>query len=99
VPTPCPYQCYGDADNKTEGLSKYRVYSSDLTRLKTCWAKSATVLKSMGLLDICLCADSDHAGEGLSKYRVYSSDLSRLKTFWAKAATWYRANGYPLCPQ
>jgi len=95
-----PYQCYGDADNKAETLTgKYRVYTSDLIRLKTCWAKSASTLKSLGILDICLCTDSDHKLETLTgKYRVYTSDLIRLKTYWAKSASTLKSLGFNPCP-
>jgi hypothetical protein len=76
-----PYQCYGDADNMTEGLSKYRVYNSDYDILVANWKKKIT--------DPTLnpCADFDHKSEGLSKYRVYNSDYDILVANWKKKDT------------
>jgi hypothetical protein len=77
-------QCLGDADNKTETLSKFRVYSSDYNLLVAGWAKKATILRTPvnGM-----CCDFDHKSETLSKFRCYSSDYSILVANWAKKET------------
>lgn len=91
-------QCWGDADNKTEGFSSYRIYSSDLNFLRNSWTKAATLLRSNPNIRITLCADFDHKKEGFSAYRVYSSDLSRLRLGWAKTASQVRPAPYGWCP-
>jgi len=85
-PTPCPYQCKGDADCKFEGsLAQYRVASSDYAKLSQCWGKKATQMRADSL---CMCADFDHKFEGsLAKYRVSSSDYAILLANWGKKAT------------
>jgi hypothetical protein len=77
-----PYQCDGDADGGTEGLSKYRVYGRDLNLVVENWKRKI----NDPLLDPC--ADIDHKSEGLSKYRVYGNDLNTVVGNWkAKDAT------------
>ena len=73
-----PYQCDGDADNLTEGPTKYRVYAKDLDALAKNWKKK--------LADPTLnpCADFDHKSQGPTKYRVYSNDLNILIANWKK---------------
>jgi len=76
-----PYQCDGDADNATEGISKYRVYNKDLNQVVACWKKNAADI----LADPdCACADFDHKSEGISKYRVYNKDLNMIVANWKK---------------
>jgi hypothetical protein len=84
-------QCLGDADNKTETLSKFRVYSSDYNALVAGWAKKATLLRA----GIGMCCDFDHKSETLSKFRCYSSDYTLLVANWAKKETVMR----PWCPK
>jgi len=84
-------QCKGDADNKTETFSKYRVYKSDYAKLALCWAKKET---QMRFDPNCICADFDHRYETFSKYRVYKSDYARLAANWAKKETQLK----PFCP-
>jgi hypothetical protein len=81
----------GDADNKTETLSKFRVYSSDYNALVAGWAKKATLLRP----GIGMCCDFDHKSETLSKFRCYSSDYTLLVANWAKKETVMR----PWCPK
>jgi hypothetical protein len=87
------YQCYGDADAKTEGsLTKYRVYQSDYNVLKAAWGKKATSLMSV---PNGFCADFDHKYEGsLTKYRVYQSDYNKLVAYWGTKDTQLK----PWCP-
>lgn len=70
------YQCYGDGDNKTETLSKYRVYNGDLNLLTANWKLKIDTANP--------CADFDHKSETLSKYRVYNGDLNKLVANWKK---------------
>jgi hypothetical protein len=81
VVTQWPYQCYGDADNLTQGIPKYRVYTSDYDILAANWKKKIT--------DPTLnpCADFDHLAQGIPKYRVYTSDYDRLASNWKKKDT------------
>ncbi|MBN2512773.1 MAG: hypothetical protein JXB18_07535 [Sedimentisphaerales bacterium] len=81
------FQCRGDADNKTETLSKYRVYNADLNLLVANWkAKYATANPV---------ADFNHATETLSKYCVYNADLNLLVANWkAKDAALTNCPGY-----
>jgi len=98
-------QCWGDNDGKYEGpLNKYRVYTSDYTRLQQAWAKKATQLRAgftVGVKDgNWMCADSDHKYEGpLNKYRVYTSDYTRMTAAWAKKDTQLRMPPFGWCPQ
>lgn len=68
------YQCRGDADNKTETLSKYRVYNGDLNLVTANWKLKIDAANP--------CADFDHKSETLSKYRVYNADLNLLVANW-----------------
>jgi hypothetical protein len=70
------YQCRGDADNLTQTISKYRIYTSDYDILSANWKKKIT--------DPTLnpCADFDHLGQTISKYRVYTSDYDILSANW-----------------
>jgi len=88
-------QCWGDADNKAETLSKFRVYSSDYNKLVAGWAKKATLLRP---LTDGLCCDFDHKSETLSKFRCYSSDYTILVNGWAKKETVLRPSPYGWCP-
>lgn len=72
------YQCDGDADGKTQGLPKYRVYTDDLSILVANWQKKA------GDPTLNACADIDHMAQGLPKYRVYTNDLTILVNNWTK---------------
>jgi hypothetical protein len=92
VTTATGFQCKGDTNGDIEGtLTKYRVYTNDLNRLKENWSKKLTQNPNP-------CADIDHAYEGsLTKYRVYTNDLNRLKANWAKKVTQINGNVAP-CP-
>ena len=68
------FQCYGDASNTTETLSKYRVYNADLTLLLANWKLKAATANPA--------ADFDHKDETLSKYKVYNGDLTILLANW-----------------
>jgi hypothetical protein len=74
------YQCDGDADGKDSGgLTKYRVFTGDLTLIVANWKKKA------GDATLDPCADIDHKDSGgLTKYRVFTGDLTRLVTNWKK---------------
>ena len=85
-------QCQGDADGKYETAFKYRVYTSDYTKLIAAWALKATALKAIGPNEIC--TDFDHQYETAFKYRVYTSDYTKLIAGWAKKET----NMKPWCP-
>jgi hypothetical protein len=76
--TKWPYQCDGDADNTTQGIQKFRVYSNDFNILVANWKKIIT--------DTTLnpCADFDHLPQGLPKYRVYTNDFNILVGNWKK---------------
>jgi hypothetical protein len=89
-------QCYGDVDGKAQTLSKYRVYTSDYTKMMQAWAKKATQLRGgMGVDGNWMNADFDHKPQTLSKYRVYTSDYTRMMEGWAKKETQLR----PWCPK
>jgi hypothetical protein len=90
-PVPWPYQCDGDADNKTQELSgKYRVYTNDYWKVKSNWKKKI----SDPTLDPC--ADFDHKSQELSgKYRVYTNDYWKLKSNWKKKGSQLPGN----CPR
>ena len=77
------YQCDGDADGKDSGgLTKYRVFTGDLTLIVANWKKKA------GDATLDPCADIDHKDSGgLTKYRVFTGDLTRLVTNWKKKDT------------
>jgi hypothetical protein len=79
-PPPCGsgYQCDGDADGNTLGLTKYRVYTNDFNILIANWKKIITDKT----LDPC--ADFDHKPQGLPKYRVYINDFNILVGNWKK---------------
>jgi len=74
------YQCDGDADGKDSGgLTKFRVFTGDLSQLVNNWKKKI----DDPTLDPC--ADIDHKDSGgLTKYRVFTKDLSVLVTNWQK---------------
>jgi len=74
------YQCDGDADGKDSGgLTKYRVFTGDLTLIVNNWKKKA------GDATLDPCADIDHKDSGgLTKYRVFTSDLTVLVNNWKK---------------
>jgi hypothetical protein len=75
---PCPYQCDGDADCKTEGALKYRVFSKDLACMISQWKKRIRDVTDP-------CCDFDHKAEGASGgYRVFSKDLGVLVAGWKK---------------
>lgn len=95
-------QCWGDADGKFEGpVTKYRVYTSDYTKLVQAWQKKATQLRAgMGVDGNWICADFDHKYEGpVTKYRVYTSDYTKLIAGWQKKETVLRPAPYGWCPQ
>ena len=85
--TPWPYQCKGDADNKTEGFAEYRVFTSDYNIFKSSWALAATSLRNNPNPKATICADFDHRTEGFSKYRVFTSDYKKLITSWSLPET------------
>jgi hypothetical protein len=81
VPSPWPkwpYQCDGDADNTTQGIQKFRVYSNDFNILVANWKK---IIKDPTLNP---CADFDHLPQGLQKFRVYTNDFNILVDNWNK---------------
>ena len=73
-----PYQCDGDADNKTEGLLKYRVALGDLNEIIANWKKR------INDPHLNPCADIDHKPEGLLKFRVALKDLNIIIANWKK---------------
>jgi len=77
------YQCDGDAKTNTEGVSKYRVYTTDLNHLILNWKKK--ISNYPATLDPC--ADINHKAEGVSKYRVYTTDLNVVVLNWKKKDT------------
>ena len=74
------YQCDGDADGKTEGFQKYRVFTKDLGPMAAQWKKK--IDGADPVTDPC--ADFDHKKEGFQKYRVFTKDLGRLVGGWKK---------------
>jgi hypothetical protein len=84
-------QCKGDADGKYESGSKYRVFTSDYTKLVACWGKKTTQMK---FDPNCICADFDHKYESGSKYRVFTSDYTIMVANWGKKETQIK----PWCP-
>jgi hypothetical protein len=96
-------QCWGDADGKFEGpANKYRVFSSDYTKMVQAWGKKATALRAgMGADGNWMCADFDHKYEGpANKYRVFSSDYTRMLAGWGKKDTVIRSTpSLGWCPQ
>ncbi len=76
-----PFQCYGDADNKTQTVGKgYRVYTNDYWKLKSNWMLRASDV-AVGKLDPC--ADFDHKSQTLGKsYRIYTNDYWMMKSHW-----------------
>jgi hypothetical protein len=74
------YQCDGDADGKDSGgLTKFRVFTGDLTLLVDNWQKK------IDNPTLNPCADIDHKDSGgLTKFRVFTKDLSILVTNWQK---------------
>jgi len=81
------FQCYGDTDNKAEGIMKYRVYTSDYTRMFASWRLKATQFINNSDPNVSICADFDQKSEGLFKYRVYTSDYNVLIANWRKKDT------------
>ncbi len=86
-----PYQCDGDADGTDSGgLTKYRVFTGDLSLIVANWKKKA------GDPTLNACADIDHKDSGgLTKYRVFTGDLSVLVANWKKKDTQLPGN----CPR
>jgi predicted outer membrane repeat protein len=82
-----PYQCDGDADGKTEGFFKYRIYSKDLSLVVENWKRKIDDPK------LNPCADIDHLAA--QTYRVYSNDLAIVITNWKKKDTQLPGN----CPR
>jgi hypothetical protein len=72
------YQCHGDADGATEGLSKFRIYGNDLALVVANWKRKI----DDPLLN--RCADIDHKSETLAKFRVYGNDLAIVVANWKK---------------
>jgi len=72
-----PYQCYGDADGKTQGFQNYRVFTNDLAVLIASWKATDDDINNP-------CADLDHAVQGFQKYRVMTNDLAILIENWKK---------------
>jgi hypothetical protein len=72
------YQCDGDADNLTQGILKYRIYTNDFNILVANW--------KMLINDPALnpCADFDHKPQGVLKFRVYTNDFNILVGNWKK---------------
>jgi hypothetical protein len=92
VPSPnpkWPYQCDGDADNLTQGLQKFRVYTNDFNILIANWRKL------INDLTLNPCADFDHKPQGLQKFRVYTNDFNILVGNWKKIDTQLPGN----CPR
>jgi len=71
-----PYQCDGDADNLTQGLPKYRVYTNDFNIMVDNWKKPPTDPTFNP------CADFDHKPQGVPEYRVYTNDFNILVGNW-----------------
>lgn len=84
------FQCYGDGDNTTETLSKYRVYTNDYWKLMSNWKKKITDATWDR------CSDFDHKSETLSKYRVYTNDYWRMMSNWKKKDSQFPGSGN--CP-
>jgi plasmid maintenance system killer protein len=86
------FQCYGDADNKTQDISgKYRVYTNDYWKIVSNWRKkiSDTTLDA--------CADFDHKSQDISgKYRVYTNDYWKMVSNWRKKDSQFTGSGN--CP-
>jgi hypothetical protein len=85
------YQCDGDADGKDSGgLTRYRVFTGDLSLIVANWKKKA------GDATLDPCADIDHKDSGgITKYRVFTGDLSVLVANWKKKETQLPGN----CPR
>jgi len=92
TPTAWRFQCYGDADNKTQdAVGKYRVYSNDYWKLVSNWKKKITD----PTLDAC--ADFDHKSQdAVGKYRVYSNDYWKMVSNWKKRDSQFTGTGN--CP-
>jgi len=73
-----PYQCDGDADDKTQGFQMYRVMSNDLNVIAANWKRTIDDPK------LNPCADIDHKSQGFQAYRVMSNDLAVLVENWKK---------------
>jgi len=86
------FQCYGDADNKTQVLgTNYRVYTNDYYKLLSNYKKKIT--------DPALdeCADFDHKPQVLgTNYRVYTNDYYRLLSNYKKKDSQFPGSGN--CP-
>jgi hypothetical protein len=72
------YQCYGDADGKTETLAKFRIYGGDLSLVVANWKRKI----DDPLLN--RCADIDHHYQTILKYRVYGIDVNTVVDNWKK---------------
>lgn len=84
-----PYQCYGDADNKTETFYKYRVYMSDYNILSVAYNTSYPDIRYN------FCADFNR------NYRVDDDDVAILEAHWGLKDTQLQppcAPYEPVCP-
>ncbi len=75
-----PYQCQGDADNKTQVVGvNYRVYTNDYNILNSNWKRKASDP------NLNPCADFDHKSQVFGQnYRVYTDDYNILLSNWQK---------------
>jgi len=72
-----PYQCYGDADGKTQGFQNYRIMTNDLALVIASWKATDEDIENP-------CTDFDHATQGFQDYRVMTNDLAILIENWKK---------------
>jgi hypothetical protein len=72
-----PRQCYGDADNTSEGKPNYWVSTNDLGVMRNAWNTPMPVGGEPNI-----CADFDHNPEGKPNYRVSTNDLTILRNHW-----------------
>lgn len=96
VPAPrtkWPYQCDGDADNKTSGAPyNYRIFTGDLGLIISNWKKKISDYPAT----LNPCADIDHKSSGAPyNYRVFTGDLGVIIANWKKKDTQLPAN----CPR
>jgi hypothetical protein len=70
-------QCYGDADDLSEGKGSYWVFTADLDLMLAAWSKTAGTLTGNEA-----CSDVDHLSEGKGSYRVFTGDLDILLANW-----------------
>ncbi len=90
---PWKFQCYGDADNKTQVTGvNYRVYTNDYAKIASNWKKKITD----PTLDAC--ADIDHKAQVTGvNYRVYTNDYAKVASNWKKKDSQFPGSGN--CPQ